>query len=138
VYSKGLRGFSTRLAHGSGRPRQRPSSAPPLQPSPATWPLSRLYAVVAQYPVADGYNTSKDFLNGYMELQVAGRGRIAFNDISGAPCSSWGVFVTYGTRVYTYYYEGAGQLTVNIATNGDLTLTTSNGKIVPKVPGQCT
>ncbi len=26
-----------------GRPRQRPSSAPPLQPSPSTGPLSRLY-----------------------------------------------------------------------------------------------
>ena len=25
-----------------GRPRQRPSSAPALQPSPSTWPLSRL------------------------------------------------------------------------------------------------
>ncbi|WP_257453642.1 thioredoxin domain-containing protein [Archangium lipolyticum] len=27
-----------------GRPLQRPSSAPALQPSPSTWPLSRLYA----------------------------------------------------------------------------------------------
>nr|WP_224368103.1 transposase [Hyalangium versicolor] len=44
VYSKGLRCFSTRLAHCSGRPRQRPSSTSPLQPSPSTWPLSRLYA----------------------------------------------------------------------------------------------
>ena len=93
---------------------------------------------LAFYEGMPQYTTSKDFLNGYMELQVAGRGRIAFNDISGAPCSSWGVFVTYGTKVYTYYYEGSGQLTVSIATNGDLTLTTSNGKIVPKVPGQCT
>ena len=44
VYPKRLRGFSTRLAHCSGGPRQRSSSAPPLQPSPSTWPLSRLYA----------------------------------------------------------------------------------------------
>ena len=44
VYSKGLRGFSTRLAHGSGGPSQRPSTTPPLLPSPSTWPLSRLYA----------------------------------------------------------------------------------------------
>jgi hypothetical protein len=45
VYPMGLRGFSTRLAHCSGGTRQRPSSAPPLQPSPSTWPLSRLYAL---------------------------------------------------------------------------------------------
>jgi Tfp pilus assembly protein PilF len=31
VYPKGLRGFSTRLAHCSGGPRQRPSLAPPIQ-----------------------------------------------------------------------------------------------------------
>jgi hypothetical protein len=45
VYSKRLRGFSTRLAHGSGGPRQRPSSAPPLQHSPSTRPLFRLCAI---------------------------------------------------------------------------------------------
>jgi len=44
VYLKGLRGLSTRLAHCSGGLCLRSSSAPPLQPSPATWPLSRLYA----------------------------------------------------------------------------------------------
>jgi hypothetical protein len=46
VYLKGLRGLSTRLAHCSGGACQRSSSAPPLQPSPATWPLSRLYAAL--------------------------------------------------------------------------------------------
>ncbi len=35
---------STRLPHCSGGPCQRCSSAPLLQPSPATWPLSLLYA----------------------------------------------------------------------------------------------
>ncbi|HEX5749567.1 MAG TPA: hypothetical protein VFZ09_25280 [Archangium sp.] len=44
VYPMGLRGFSSRLAHCSGDPRPRPSSTPSLQPSPSTWPLSRLYA----------------------------------------------------------------------------------------------
>ncbi|WP_245591669.1 transposase [Cystobacter fuscus] len=44
VYLKGLRGLSTRLAHCSGGPCPRSSSAPALQPSPSTWPLSRLYA----------------------------------------------------------------------------------------------
>jgi hypothetical protein len=44
VYSKGLRGLSTRLAHGSGGPSQRPSTTPPLLPSPSTWLLSCLYA----------------------------------------------------------------------------------------------
>ena len=44
VYLKGLRGLSTRLAHCSDGPCQRSSSAPALQPSPSTWPLSRLYA----------------------------------------------------------------------------------------------
>jgi hypothetical protein len=48
VYSKGLRGFSTRLAHCSGGPSQRPSTTPPLLPSPSTWPLSCLYAAVAR------------------------------------------------------------------------------------------
>jgi hypothetical protein len=45
VSLKGLRGLSTRLAHFSGGPCQRSSSPPPLLPSPATWPLSRLYAI---------------------------------------------------------------------------------------------
>ena len=44
VYSKELRGLSTRLAHGSGGPSQRPSTTPPLLPSPSTWLLSCLYA----------------------------------------------------------------------------------------------
>ncbi len=44
AYLKGLRGLSTRLAHCSDGPCQRSSSAPALQPSPSTWPLSRLYA----------------------------------------------------------------------------------------------
>jgi len=48
VHLKGLRGLSTRLAHCSGGACQRSSSAPPLQPSPATWPLSRLYATLSR------------------------------------------------------------------------------------------
>jgi hypothetical protein len=44
VYLKGLGGLSTRLAHCSGGACQRSCSAPSLQPSPATWPLSLLYA----------------------------------------------------------------------------------------------
>jgi len=46
MYSKERRGFSTRLAHCSGGPSQRPSTTPPLLPSPSTWPLSCLYAPV--------------------------------------------------------------------------------------------
>jgi len=34
------------LAHGSGGPSQRPSTTPPLLPSPATWLLSFLYAAL--------------------------------------------------------------------------------------------
>ena len=48
VYLKGLRGLSTRLAHCSAGACQRSSSAPPLLPSPPTWPLSRLYAYAAR------------------------------------------------------------------------------------------
>ena len=40
----GSSGLSTGRARCSGGPRQRPSLAPPLQPSPSTWLLSRLYA----------------------------------------------------------------------------------------------
>ena len=42
AYPKGLHHFSTRLAHCSGGPHQQPSAAPPLLPSPSTWPLSCL------------------------------------------------------------------------------------------------
>ena len=49
VYPKGLRGFSTRLAHCSGGPRQRPSSAPALQPSPST---GLLFALCVRVPLS--------------------------------------------------------------------------------------
>ncbi|WP_420808341.1 DUF6310 domain-containing protein [Archangium gephyra] len=39
-----MRGLSTGPTHSSAGTRQRPSSAPPHQPSPSTRPLSRLYA----------------------------------------------------------------------------------------------
>jgi len=50
VYSKGLRGLSTRLAHCLGDPSQRPSTTPPLLPSPSTSPLSFLYAEETEGP----------------------------------------------------------------------------------------
>ena len=94
-------------------------------------------ALYASYPVGNGYNNTKGFTAGHMEILVPGRGTVSFNDISGKPCSSWAVGITYGTQAYTYYYEGAGQIVISVAANGDLQLTTPNGKIVPKLPGQC-
>ena len=45
-----LRGLSTGPAHSSAGSRQRPSSAPPHQPSPSTPPLSCLYAASPRRP----------------------------------------------------------------------------------------
>ena len=39
--------------------------------------------------------------------------------------------------IYTYYYEDAGNIVVNLDAAGKLTLTTTNGKIVAKPPGTC-
>ena len=44
VYPKGLRGFSTRLAHCSGGPRQQPSSAPPVQSTTSQQAFNPSYA----------------------------------------------------------------------------------------------
>ncbi|QRK09291.1 hypothetical protein JQX13_03815 [Archangium violaceum] len=94
-------------------------------------------AVYAVYPVHNGYNNSNGFVAGHMNLLVTGRGTISFSDISGAPCSPWAVGITYGTDVYTYYYNGGGQLIISLDANGNLSLNTPNGTIVPKPPGQC-
>lgn len=95
-------------------------------------------AVYALYDVNNGYDNTGGFVSGNFALLVQGRGTINFTDIGGWPCSSWAVAITYGSQVFTYYYEGGGKLVVNLDANGNLSLTAPyGGTIVPKPAGQC-
>lgn len=134
VYPKGLRGFSTQLAHCSGGPRPRHSSAPPLQPSSSTWPPSRLYAArgkggvpamvdgdaaarerEAEEPqpgVRDGLSGGEPRIHGGRAEGIDGGVRGLFGDVMACPCAGVArlashVFATLPVVVLEY---GGGQM----------------------------
>jgi hypothetical protein len=95
-------------------------------------------AVYELREVNNGYNNTTGSVNGNFAFLVQGRGTLNFTNInSGWPCSSWAVAITYGSQVFTYYYEGQGGLSVSLDANGNLSLTAPYGVIVPKAAGQC-
>ncbi|RUO87371.1 hypothetical protein D7Y11_40985 [Corallococcus sp. AB018] len=94
------------------------------------------HAVYALYDVNNGYTNATGWVGDFQFL-VPGLGAINLNSVSGWPCSSWAVAITYRSQVFTYYYEGMGGLTVSLDGPGNLSLTAPFGRIVPKLPGQC-
>lgn len=75
---------------------------------------------------------------GSIFFKVPGVGEINFTDLGDKkidgypfPTQTWGVLVRVHTTEAYYRYEGGGELTASINEYGSLSLTTSNGEMIP-------